>query len=85
MRCDEVARGVVAALEPLEGDAEDAPLVSPGLLLGALLLGDVLLGAMPFGGAVLGDVLLDASAGVELGVVVVVLLPDVLDPLLGVG
>jgi hypothetical protein len=47
----------------------DAPLVLPAL-------GDVLL----------GDVLLGASAGVLLlGVGVVVLLPDVLDPLLGAG
>ena len=43
MRCEDVARGVVV-LEPLDGDVEDAPLVSVELLLGVVVLdasGDV--------------------------------------------
>lgn len=68
MRCEEVARGVVPALEPVDGDAADAPLVSFELLLGdsfGMVLGEVLL----------GEVLVDASGDVVvLGVVVVLLL-----------
>ena len=78
MRCDDVARGV-AVLDPLEGDIEDAPLVSvepadaPLLLpvLGvALLAPDVPLELldesfdMLLGALLLGEVLLDASGEV---------------------
>lgn len=87
MRCEDVARGVVV-LELLDGDVEDAPLVSVELLgdmlLGELLLGELLLGDMLLG-ALLGDVVLDASGDVVVLGVVVVLPPVVLDPLLGAG
>jgi hypothetical protein len=79
MRCDEVARGVVAVLEPAGADVDDALPAALGLLVTSLLLpalGDALLAPEiplePLGdsfdvlGAVLGDVL---SGGVELGAV----------------
>jgi hypothetical protein len=87
MRCEEVACGVVAVLDPLEGDVDDAaPLVSLEVLDAPLVLLPLvdapLAPDMPLGDVLLGDVLLEASAGVVLPDV---LLPDVLEPLLDAG
>jgi hypothetical protein len=61
-----VARGVVVALEPLEGDIDDeVPLASLGLADAPLVLEaplDVSLGVLL--DAPLGELLLDASVGV---------------------
>src|SRR5689334_15463059 len=74
MRCEEVALGALVEPMLLDGDVDDVP--------GDMLLdGDV--DDVP-GDMLLGDVVLEASGdGVVLGVVL--LLPDVLDPLLGAG
>jgi len=65
-----VARGVVVALEPLEGDIDDeVPLASLGLADAPLVLEaplDASLGVLldaPLGELLLGELLLEASVG----------------------